>query len=154
MYNLCIKFILMFMSKVNTFLLVLVLVLVGVLVFQKWESGKKGQYNGGESPIVEQPRDPSTPDVNEEDPDGAAFSMDEEYVGNNLWKYVITGSLPTPCHSLKVDVIVRESFPEQVSVIASILDPKEEVCIQVLTPIEESGSFQASEGASVEFRLE
>lgn len=110
MYNLCIKFILMFMNKVNTFLLVLVLVLVGVLVFQKWESGKKGEKDEGESPIVEQPRDPSTPDVNEEDSDGVAFSMDEEYVGNNLWKYVITGSLPTPCHSLKEMVLPSTSI--------------------------------------------
>ncbi|OGY26481.1 MAG: hypothetical protein A2Z11_02575 [Candidatus Woykebacteria bacterium RBG_16_43_9] len=69
---------------------------------------------------------------------------------NGLLKYSGTVQLPTPCHKLKKDVIVAESFPEQVQISLEIVEPDPgRVCTQVITEKEFSGELEVSENASV-----
>ncbi|HQC39153.1 MAG TPA: hypothetical protein PK804_00645 [Candidatus Dojkabacteria bacterium] len=73
----------------------------------------------------------------------------------NMWDYKITGTLPTPCHEVKTEEIVLESYPEQVSVLLTITAPSSDVaCIQVIKEFEKEGTFQASEKAKVSFLIE
>ncbi len=73
----------------------------------------------------------------------------------NMWDYKITGTLPTPCHEVKTEEIVLESYPEQVSVLLTITPPSSDVvCIQVIKEFEKEGTFQASEKAKVSFLIE
>jgi hypothetical protein len=80
------------------------------------------------------------------------FSLEYEYSDEEEWSYVVTGMLPTPCHEVKVDVIVRTSLPEQVSVRLMLTDPSIEiVCTQVLREFEYKGTFKASKDAKLDF---
>ena len=60
--------------------------------------------------------------------------------------------VPTPCHTLRSQVQVRESFPEQAVLLFETLT-EAEVCAQVLTPQSFHISFRASEGAIVSATL-
>lgn len=53
--------------------------------------------------------------------------------------------LPTPCHTLNVEALVRESFPEQVSIEFDTTSGDGDLCAQVITPTPWDISFQASE---------
>lgn len=76
------------------------------------------------------------------------------YKEDNQWDYEISSDLPTPCHLLKVNVEVMESYPEQVSATAEIANENPEVaCAQVITPRTEKGSFQASEQAKFDLQV-
>ncbi len=56
--------------------------------------------------------------------------------------------LPTPCHSLTVDALIAESYPEQVTLqFASAGEA--ETCIQVISEQEFSIEFSASSEASI-----
>jgi len=70
-----------------------------------------------------------------------------------MWDYKITGTLPTPCHEVKTEEIVLESYPEQVSVLLTLTPPEDDVeCIQVLDEeFETTGEFKASEKAKISF---
>ncbi|PIR47043.1 MAG: hypothetical protein COV07_01045 [Candidatus Vogelbacteria bacterium CG10_big_fil_rev_8_21_14_0_10_45_14] len=64
--------------------------------------------------------------------------------------HTFTGVLevPTPCHEIKTDVLVMESFPEQVSVKLTIVPPPADtICIQVIAEKEFKVSYRASETA-------
>lgn len=83
----------------------------------------------------------------------AKYQFDNKEV--NMWDYKITGTLPTPCHEVKTEEIVLESYPEQVSVLLTITPPSSDVaCIQVIKEFEKEGTFQASEKAKVSFLIE
>ena len=63
--------------------------------------------------------------------------------------YTITGvvQLPTPCHSLSYDILVAESFPEQVSINFKS-ENESEFCVQVITPTRFNIEVTVSEGAT------
>jgi hypothetical protein len=83
---------------------------------------------------------------------GENLNFEYEYVGDNRWEYIITGTLPNPCYEIKTEAIVMESFPEQVIVRSTITLPSEDmVCIQVIQEVYEEGEFLASEEAIVRF---
>lgn len=78
------------------------------------------------------------------------FLARAKYEGDNQWSYIVTGFIPTPCHSIEYQVIVAESFPEQVTIFADISSPSEDtVCIQVLEEVVHEGTYSASEKASL-----
>lgn len=80
------------------------------------------------------------------------FLLEAKYKEENLWEYKITGDLPTPCHSTTHEVIVLESFPEQVNVNLSITPPAPDIiCIQVIEELNLEGTFSASQEAKVDF---
>ncbi|MBI2357042.1 hypothetical protein HYV12_03275 [Candidatus Dojkabacteria bacterium] len=80
------------------------------------------------------------------------FTLKYRYEGNSQWTYVITGFLPTPCYLTDVSAIVRESFPEQVSIKLKVSQPQTfQACVEVIKEYTYEGVFSASEGASVEF---
>lgn len=65
--------------------------------------------------------------------------------------HIIVGEieLPTPCHMFDTNIIVRESFPEQVT-LEFIATAKEGiVCAQVITPQPFTAEFTASERALI-----
>jgi len=69
---------------------------------------------------------------------------------NGTLKYSGTVQLPSPCHQLKDETVVLESFPEQVQIRLTIQNPDPQIqCIQVVTPKEFSGQMQVSEKAVV-----
>lgn len=80
------------------------------------------------------------------------MNFSAQYVEDNTWEYNITGFLPDPCHKFEIDYIVMESFPEQVLVTMEIWR-EDEMCIQVIQDVEESGTFQASEDADISFEI-
>jgi len=57
--------------------------------------------------------------------------------------------LPTPCYSLESEAIVRESYPEQVT-ISFLSEDSGEVCIQVIDERPFKVIFQASEEANID----
>lgn len=70
-------------------------------------------------------------------------------------EHTLTGQLtvPTPCHTIEQEVIIRESYPEQVQIDFKIVDSGG-VCAQVLVDQEFEVSFQASELATVQAFLD
>ncbi|MFW5720531.1 MAG: hypothetical protein ACOCXT_05910 [Candidatus Dojkabacteria bacterium] len=78
------------------------------------------------------------------------YTLNLSYTDANTWNYELTGDLPTPCHKANVETIVRESFPEQVTVTLAITRPTG-MCIQVLEPITLTGTIEVSEQAEFDF---
>ena len=69
---------------------------------------------------------------------------------DNLLKYEGTIALPTPCHSLKQDVKVMESYPEQVRIDLTVENPSpEKICAQQIRQKDFSGELKVSENAKV-----
>ncbi|MFA5838469.1 MAG: hypothetical protein WC849_00825 [Candidatus Paceibacterota bacterium] len=70
---------------------------------------------------------------------------------SGLHDYIGTIKLPTPCYTLSVDAIVRESFPEDVTIRFTIQEDKKEnqICTQALTEKSFRIIFQASNEAKV-----
>ena len=64
--------------------------------------------------------------------------------------HVVAGEIdvPTPCHLLETDVIIRESFPEQVTIQFEV-STLAEVCTQVITPARFKVEFKVSENARI-----
>lgn len=88
--------------------------------------------------------------INQED-----FKLEYTYKGNNSWDYLLTGNMPTPCYTVEVNGLVRESYPEQVVISAKLVAPDGDVmCAQVITPFEKNGNVSASEGATFELTVE
>ncbi|MHC1716833.1 MAG: hypothetical protein AB9915_03055 [Candidatus Dojkabacteria bacterium] len=82
------------------------------------------------------------------------FTFEYTYKGNNLWEYTVKGELPNPCYKISTDAIVAESYPEQVSVTSTITAPQKDViCAQVIQNVNEVGEFNASEKATVSFKI-
>lgn len=83
------------------------------------------------------------------------INFEYEYVGNSLWRYTISGTLPNPCYKISTEAIVMESYPEQVIVKSTVLLPDAEtVCVQIIQEVFEEGEFEASEQAQVRFEIE
>ena len=64
--------------------------------------------------------------------------------------HIIAGEIevPTPCHLLETEVIIRESFPEQVTVQFEV-STLAEACVQVITPARFKVEFNVSENARI-----
>lgn len=87
------------------------------------------------------------------------LTVETKYEGGKL-KYKGTVQTPTPCHTLKDETMVLESFPEQVQIRLTIgyMKPNKPnnigVCAQIITEKEFSGEVQASSQAVVSVYLD
>lgn len=65
-------------------------------------------------------------------------------------KHIIAGEVevPTPCHSLSVDTVIRESNPEQVTLVFSARS-ETDVCAQVISSRRFKVEFNAGQNASI-----
>ncbi|PKN02877.1 hypothetical protein CVU76_02525 [Candidatus Dojkabacteria bacterium HGW-Dojkabacteria-1] len=82
------------------------------------------------------------------------FILEYTYKGENIWEYSVTGQLPNPCYQASTDVIVAESYPEQVFVTVTVAPPEDDVmCAQVISEYEYSGEFSASKEATVALQV-
>jgi hypothetical protein len=99
--------------------------------------------------VDEDPVDNDTPFVMEPLPyDNLSLTYD--YIGENVWEYQVTGTVPNPCYEVSVEPQVAESFPEQVRVLTLVMEPSpDEMCAQVIQEVYEEGTFQASEEAEI-----
>ena len=68
--------------------------------------------------------------------------------------YIGTVTTPTPCYEVSAEAIVRESYPEQVTIDVTITPPGSDViCIQVISEKKFKVAFQGSQEAVVEVRV-
>lgn len=69
--------------------------------------------------------------------------------------HIVAGEveMPTPCDLLESEVVVMESFPEQVLINFKTINQSEGLCAQVITPARFKVEFSASEGASISATL-
>jgi len=107
-------------------------VLVGIFLFNRPLEKKPQDIPSGDTFIVD--------------------SIDATYVyDNNTHEYYGTLMLPNPCYSLSTEAIVRESYPEQVT-LAFTTDGGEpdQMCIQVIQEEEFRIIFTASAEAVVD----
>jgi hypothetical protein len=80
------------------------------------------------------------------------LNLEYDYLGDNTWRYMVTGTLPNPCYNIETEAIVAESYPEQVTIKSIVTPPEEdEICAQVVQEVYEEGEFQASEEALIIF---
>src|SRR3989344_7772027 len=74
---------------------------------------------------------------------------------DNLLKYNGTVEAPTPCHEIRQETKIMESYPEQVRIDLSVINPTaDKVCAQQITQKEFSGEIKVSENASVSVFLD
>lgn len=122
-------------------ILLMVLVVLGAILFNIYINRET---------IIEDLEEPVIVDIKYDD-----FDFVYNYKGEGTWEYTITGTLPNPCYQIKTEAIVAESFPEQVTVKSVIVPPDPElVCAQVIQDVLERGEFEASESATVTFKIE
>jgi hypothetical protein len=84
------------------------------------------------------------------------LNTSQEYLGDNLWRYKVTGTLPNPCYEISVEAEVTEEEGQETAIIYSkITAPTPDmVCAQVIQEVYEEGEFEASEDASILFSTE
>lgn len=134
------------MEKKNVFglgLLLVVLIVIGGGIYYLYIQREK-------TPLVEETPD-ATP-IAEEARSYDNLNLEYDYLGDNIWRYKVTGTLPNPCYEISTEAIVAESYPEQVTIRSVVTEPDEDmVCAQVIQEVYEEGEFQASEEALVIF---
>lgn len=102
--------------------------------------------NRGEEEIIE--------DINNTPPSKYGMVLEKEYKADNVWEYEVTGQFPNPCYTAAIEEIVRESYPEQVTIIVTVSKPSDDmVCAQVISEYEHEDSFSASEQAVVKLEV-
>lgn len=83
------------------------------------------------------------------------FDFSASFSPDNQWGFSVTADMPTPCHTISIgDVLVAESYPEQVSINILVKEPSEDIaCAQVIDTQRLTGGFQASDKASVRLNI-
>ena len=67
----------------------------------------------------------------------------------------VTVEVPTPCHEIRQETKIMESYPEQVRIDLSVVDPAPGIiCVQQITQKEFSGEVKVSESATVSVNLD
>lgn len=123
------------MEKRNILLIVIILILLAGFAFLFF-TDKEGNID--------------TPDNTNKTLTEENFTLSYSYLGDSKWEYKVEGTLPNPCYKVTTDVLVAESYPEQVSVRVTVQAPDADVaCIQVIEPYQYTGEFSASEKATV-----
>ncbi len=136
------------MEKKNVFglgLLLVALIVIGGSIFYLYVQREKDTPKDvpNDTPRVEEPK--SYDDL----------SLEYDYLGDNLWSYTITGTLPNICYEVETEAIVMENDPDQVTVNSKIILPDPEIaCAQVIQEVYKEGEFEASEGAEILFSIE
>ena len=82
------------------------------------------------------------------------FTFEKNYE-NNLLKYKGTVEVPSPCHDIRQETKIVESYLEQVRIDLGIENPTPgNVCAQQITQKEFSGEIKVSESATVSVYLD
>lgn len=68
---------------------------------------------------------------------------------DGVYSYSGTIQKPTPCHEIKSEYVIRESFPEQVDLRFTVVDSGE-ICSQVIDKEEVNGQIPVSEEAKIQ----
>lgn len=135
------------MNKNNVFgvgILVIILMIVGGLIFKVFVLDKDKSEDGT---VKQQPQ-------REYKLEKEGYEFEAEYEEKNTWEYEIKGEKPTPCHEVKHEAIVAESYPEQVTVNLSIISPSPDtVCVQATEDFKVEGTFYAGPTAEVYFAV-
>ena len=74
------------------------------------------------------------------------------YYNNNKYQYYGTITLPNPCYQVKVDALISESYPEQVSM-NIITQDSGEICVQVISEQIIAGELAVSRDAVIRVKL-
>jgi len=83
-----------------------------------------------------------------------AYNLEAKYLGNNKWTYSVTAQLPTSCDGAIVYGLVKESYPEQVTIQITPTRPFGDViCAQVIQNFSYNSTFDASEQAKVNMMM-
>lgn len=83
-----------------------------------------------------------------------AASGEATFLGDGKWNYEVVVQKPTPCHKVEKEVVIQESYPEQVSLNLTVSKNAEElVCVQQIEEENVTGEFKASEQAKVQLNL-
>ena len=131
------------MEKKNVFglgLLLIALIVIGGSIYYLYNQKEQ------EQDIVDDSPKPTHPIVYSD------LNLEYDYLGDNVWRYTVTGTLPNPCYSIETEAEVAESAPEQITIRSTITAPEEdEICAQVIQEVLQEGEFQASEDALVIF---
>ncbi len=134
-------------STVIYILVALVVILGGIAVYAYLtkDDGKNGSSKDNGS-VNDLPTD-----GDEEEPNYGEYRLSRFYIGDGTWGYSVSGQMPNPCYEGEVDVVVKESFPEQVVVILKVIPPASDVvCAQVIKEYKYEGEISASEDAEFE----
>ncbi len=82
------------------------------------------------------------------------FNLEYVYKGDSQWEYTVTGTLPNPCYAVDTEVLVLESYPEQVRIQITVQEePIEGVCSTVIQEYSYTDTFNASEKAGVSLEI-
>src|SRR3989338_3823822 len=74
---------------------------------------------------------------------------------DNLIKYKGSVEVPTPCHDIRQETKIMESYPEQVRIDLSMVDPVPGIiCVQKIAQKDFYGELKVSESATVSVYLD
>lgn len=142
-------------NRIIYIMIALIVVFGGVLAYgmmSGWGNRAENKVDNGNvnDQSVTTPEEEEGTEVPEEEKIG----WSSVYVDNNVWDFTVDTTLPNPCYEGKVDVIIAESFPEQVTITYEMIEPSGDmVCTQQLVDFNYEGTFNASESAEVKFKI-
>jgi len=133
-------------KRINVILAVVIILSVAVvsgIIFWSWWSGRTTNIIEEPLPQVETPL---------KAPEKIVTAKHQFKDGT----HTIVGEIdmPTPCHLLDWDVVIAESFPEQVTVNFKSVYNSADVCVQVVTQQRFKVTFDASENAVISATLD
>jgi len=133
-------------KRINIILAVVIILSVAVvsgIIFWSWWSGRSVNVTEEPLPQVEAPL---------KSPEKIITAKHQFKDGT----HTIVGEIdmPTPCHLLDWDVMIAESFPEQVMIGFKSVYNSADVCAQVVTPQRFKVTFKASEKAVISATLD
>lgn len=103
-------------------------------------------------PPVLEPGQPVTVTPGEPTPQPAQTLYASHIYNNGVHTVSGTIQMPTPCHELKIDSRIMESYPEQVVLDFTTVDTGA-ICVQVIADKPWSVEFKASEQARITARV-
>ncbi len=135
-------------KKTNVILAVVIilsLVVVSGIIFWSWWSGRTNN-NAPEEPLPAAETPLKAPDK---------IITAKHQFKDDVHTIVGEIDMPTPCHLLNWDdVVISQSFPEQVMINFKSIYKSEEACAQVITPQRFKVTFKASQNAVISATLD
>jgi hypothetical protein len=128
------------MNRAGAFIVIVAGIIVVLLSAALYMASHQGPVHPPPVPPVED----TLPDAQNEN----AIIATHRYLGGT---HTISGEidLPTPCHEIETNLIIRKSYPEQVTIEFAISSPNDVICAQVISPHPFTVSFDAAEEALI-----
>jgi hypothetical protein len=135
-------------------LLILALLVIGGSIFYLYTQREDDIVNDDaiEDSIGEDAQEDET--ATEETSVHENLNLEYDYLGDNVWRYMVTGTLPNPCYEITTEVSSLEG-DEDIKIIRAIVTPPDEdmVCAQVIQEVYEEEEFEGSEEVDVWFEI-